>query len=203
METMDIKALSDSELMEAFLPSCSVKSLLREYASPYDIVLHTPRAQLGKVTGLGDRKIRRLMYFREIFERIQKRKQQEIKRVCCPQDIMQYFSFLQEHPQEEFWVLLLNTKNHIIKSQQITIGTVSASLVEPREVFKSAVEHLASSLILVHNHPSGIAEPSSQDIEVTHRLIQAGKIMDIAVLDHIIVGKYGCYSLKEHNTEDF
>lgn len=203
MEKMDMKSLSDSELMEAFLPSQSVASLLREYSSPYDIVLHTPLDQLGRVAGVGDTRLRRLMYFREIMERIQKRRQQDIKVIHGPEDVMQYFSFLQEHLQEEFWVLLLNTKNHVIKSQQITIGTIAASLVEPREIFKTAVEHLAASLIVTHNHPSGIAEPSSEDIEVTRRLVKAGKVMHIPVLDHVIIGKYGSYSLKEHNQRDF
>ena len=97
-------------------------------------------------------------------------------------------------------VLLLNTKNRIIKRQQITVGTVNASLVTPREVFHAAVQNLASSIIVVHNHPSGIASPSDDDKRVTEKLLNTGKILDIPILDHIIIAKHGSCSMKEAMT---
>jgi len=99
--------------------------------------------------------------------------------------------------RENFVVVLLNTKNEVIETSTVSVGTLSASLVHPREVFKPAVRASAASVILAHNHPSGKVEPSKEDREVTRRLGEAAAILGIEVLDHIIVGD-GYFSLKEH-----
>lgn len=99
--------------------------------------------------------------------------------------------------QEEFHIVSLNTKNHVIRSHQITVGTLDASLVHPREVFGPAIKDSASSIILAHNHPSGDATPSREDIAVTNRLTEAGKNIGIDVLDHIVMGSERCVSLAE------
>ena len=88
---------------------------------------------------------------------------------------------------------ILNTKNQIIRSQCITIGTLNSSLVHPREIFNFAIKNMASSIIVAHNHPSGEPTPSMEDINATKRLIKVGKILDIPILDHIIIGKHGKY----------
>ena len=93
--------------------------------------------------------------------------------------------------QEEFHIVTLDTKNQVIDSHQITVGTLDASLVHPREVFRAALKDAASSIILVHNHPSGDPTPSAQDFEVTQRLTESGQTLGIDVLDHIVLGK-GC-----------
>lgn len=98
--------------------------------------------------------------------------------------------------RENFVVLLLDTKNKVIGINTVSIGTLNSSLVHPREVFKPAILASAAALILAHNHPSGDPKPSREDIEVTKRLIEAGGLLGIQVLDHIIVGDY-CVSLKE------
>ena len=90
--------------------------------------------------------------------------------------------------REEFRVLLLNTKNGLIKKCEVSRGSLNASIVEPREVFKDAIAASAASMILVHNHPSGDPTPSSEDIAVTKRLVKAGELLNISVLDHIILG---------------
>ncbi|WP_196603177.1 JAB domain-containing protein [Pectinatus haikarae] len=110
---------------------------------------------------------------------------------------MEYFKFLEDKQQEEFWVLLLNTKNNIIKGKCITIGTLDASLVGPREVFHVAVWNMAAAIIIAHNHPSGDSAPSEEDKAVTKRLTVVGKIIGIPLLDHIIIGKYGSLSIKQ------
>ena len=110
---------------------------------------------------------------------------------------MAYFRSLEDCQQEEMWALLLNTKNGIIKSERITVGTISASLVAPREVFHAAVQNMAAAVIVVHNHPSGVSLPSKEDEAVTKRLLQAGKVMDIPLLDHIIIARQGGCSLRE------
>ncbi|NMB96156.1 MAG: DNA repair protein RadC [Clostridiaceae bacterium] len=99
--------------------------------------------------------------------------------------------------KEVFKVLLLNTKNHLIKQMNVSVGSLNASIVHPREVFSEAVKTGCSSVIFVHNHPSGDPEPSKEDIDTTRKLADAGKILGINVLDHIIIGNGIYVSLKE------
>ena len=98
--------------------------------------------------------------------------------------------------RERFVVVLLNTKNAVLESPTVSIGTLSASLVHPREVFRPAIRAGAAAVILVHNHPSSHLEPSREDREVTRRVAEAGKTIGIEVLDHLIIGD-GFYSFKE------
>ena len=90
--------------------------------------------------------------------------------------------------REIFAVMLLNTKNHVIGINVVSVGSLTASIVHPREVFKAACLANATNIILTHNHPSGDPAPSKEDISITSRLVQAGRLMDIPVLDHIIIG---------------
>ena len=104
---------------------------------------------------------------------------------------------VQEEAQEVFGILVLNTKNKIVAVHEVSRGTLNASMIHPREVFKPAVLHNAAAIICFHNHPSGNPEPSRDDIEITERLKNAGEILGIPVYDHIIVGDDRCVSLKE------
>jgi len=104
---------------------------------------------------------------------------------------------VEEEAQEVFGVLILNTKHKIVAVHEVSRGTLNNSIIHPREVFKPAVLHNAAAIICFHNHPSGDTEPSKDDIEATKRLIEAGKIMGIEILDHIIVGDDRYVSLKE------
>ncbi|MDA1053333.1 MAG: DNA repair protein RadC [Planctomycetota bacterium] len=99
--------------------------------------------------------------------------------------------------QEEFHIVTLSTKNQVIDTHRITVGTLDASLVHPREVFRAAIKDAASSIILVHNHPSGDPTPSSEDRKVTERLTDVGKTLGIEVLDHIVLGKGSAVSIRE------
>ena len=99
--------------------------------------------------------------------------------------------------QEEFHIVTLDTKNQVIDTHQITVGTLDASLVHPREVFRAAIKDAASSVILVHNHPSGDPTPSREDIAVTNRLTESGKLIGIDVLDHIVLGRSTATSIQE------
>ena len=91
--------------------------------------------------------------------------------------------------QEEFHVLILDTKHRVIYEKMITLGTLNQSLIHPREIFAPAIELRAASVILIHSHPSGDSKPSKQDIEITKRLCDVGEIMGIKILDHIIIGE--------------
>ena len=122
------------------------------------------------------------------------------KRIGCPEDVYRAITVItsvEEEAQEVFGVLILNTKFKIVAVHEISRGTLNASIVHPREVFKPAILHNAAAIICFHNHPSGDPEPSKEDIKITNRLIEAGKIMGIEILDHIIVGDDRYTSLKE------
>ena len=94
-------------------------------------------------------------------------------------------------------IFYLNARNQEIKRDIISVGTLTANLVHPREVFEPAVTHLAAHIVVAHNHPSGSVEPSEEDVEVTKRLVDAGKILGIEVIDHVIVSMTGFGSMKE------
>lgn len=101
--------------------------------------------------------------------------------------------------REHFYVFLLDTQNRIIERETVSIGTLNASLIHPRECFRTAIVKSAASVIFVHNHPSGGLEPSTEDIHVTKRLVDAGKLLGIAVLDHVIVTVDSYTSFRERN----
>lgn len=101
--------------------------------------------------------------------------------------------------KENFYILSLTTRNNLISVDKVSTGTLSASLAHPREVFLPAIQNSASTVIIVHNHPSGDTQPSEDDLEITKRLIEAGKILGIDLVDHIIVAKHSFFSFKEKN----
>ncbi len=104
---------------------------------------------------------------------------------------------IQDKAKEHFKLILLNSRNRVIGISTISTGTLTTSLVHPREVFKEALTHSAASVILAHNHPSGDPEPSEDDLKITKKLVESGKILGIEVIDHIIIGKNSFYSFRE------
>lgn len=121
------------------------------------------------------------------------------KVIKTPLDIVESFLYEYRYKSKEHFIgVFLNTKNRIIHKEIISIGSLNASIVHPREVFNAAIRHCSASLICVHNHPSGDPNPSQEDIQTTKRLVEAGNIIGIDVLDHIIIGENRYYSLKEH-----
>lgn len=122
--------------------------------------------------------------------------------ICSSSDAIafcrRHFSrLISDGAKEEFHIVCLNTKNQFIDSHQISVGTLDASLVHPREVFRPAIKDSASSILLVHNHPSGDPQPSNEDFRVTVRLESAGELLGIDVLDHVVLGLNGCASIRE------
>lgn len=111
----------------------------------------------------------------------------------------QHFSRLAtDGSREEFHIVCLDTKNQVLNTHQISVGTLDASLVHPREVFRPAIKDAAASVILVHNHPSGDPTPSEEDIAVTRRLDDSGKMLGITVLDHVVLGHRCSVSIREY-----
>ena len=124
-------------------------------------------------------------------------RRKELKNPCDVAELFQ--DFLKDCDREMFCILNLRTKNQVINVNVVGMGTLNSVLVHPREVFKSAILSNASSIILAHNHPSGDPEPSRHDIEVTKRLAEAGNLMGIEVLDHIVVAENRYFSFREEN----
>jgi len=104
---------------------------------------------------------------------------------------------LRYEKRERFVALLLSTKNRVLATPTLSVGTLSASILDPRELFRAAINHNAASVILVHNHPSGDPSPSTEDIALTRQMVEAGRLLDISVLDHLIIGDGKYVSLKE------
>jgi len=122
------------------------------------------------------------------------------REIRCPEEAynaIRVTTNVQAEAQEVFGILILNIKNRIVAVHEISRGTLNSSMAHPREVFKPAILHNAASIICFHNHPSGDPEPSKEDVELSNRLVEAGKILGIEVFDHIVVGDEGYVSLKE------
>lgn len=111
-------------------------------------------------------------------------------------DVYDYLRDMHALPKEHLRGLYLNSHNRIIHDEVISIGTLTTNVIHPREVFRPAIEYSAAAVVLAHNHPSGTTVPSAEDLEITEQLIEAGKIIGINVLDHVIVGKNGFGSIK-------
>ena len=156
--------------------------------------------ELTDVKGIGNCKAAQLLAAIELGKRISAYKKEDNIRISCPNDIadllMEEMRYLKK---EYFKIAILDTKNQIITIENISIGNLNSSIVHPREVFNMAIKRSANSIILVHNHPSGDPTPSSEDINITNRLIEAGSILGIKVLDHIIIGDNKYISFKERN----
>ena len=120
-------------------------------------------------------------------------------KIVGPEDVVKTVKPMIADPNKEFFITLyLNTKNGILKQEIISIGSLNANIVHPREVFKSACMISASSIIVAHNHPSGDPTPSIEDIELTKKLVEAGKVLGINVLDHVIIGHDRNYGFHEN-----
>jgi len=123
--------------------------------------------------------------------------------IRTPEEVARACADMQTAAQEMFVVFLLNAKNGVIDRRLVTLGILDASLVHPREVFREAVSAGAAALILAHNHPSSDPNPSAEDIRITRQLIEAGRILDIKVLDHVIIGRPNHCSLREQGLATF
>ena len=149
------------------------------------------------IKGIGEKKSKKLYAIAEITRRLM----QTVDRsdvIHGPEDVAHFLMpKLRFETVEHFGVMVLNTKNHIIADTIITTGSLTASVVHPRELFREVLKYPAASVIVYHNHPSGDPDPSREDIAVTRRLVKAGEVLDIPVLDHIIIGDNRFVSLKE------
>ena len=153
--------------------------------------------ELSEVNGIGPAKAAQLKAAFDLGRRIEAAPRTGRDAVTSPEDVVKAVAGdLKGKKKEHFLALLLDTRNRLIRTATVSMGSLDSSIVHPREVFKEAIKASAASVIFVHNHPSGDPEPSPDDIELTRRLVEAGKLLGIVVLDHVIVGDGAYLSLK-------
>jgi DNA repair protein RadC len=189
-------ALTDAELV-AILLRTGMKGqsavqlaqvLIQKFVSLNELARASVEA-IASVKGVGETKAIQVKAAFELAKRLKGSKRDQPEAISSPEDAAALMrEDMRTLDREEFWVLLLNTKNGLIKKCPTSRGSLNASIVEPREVFKDAIAASAASMILVHNHPSGDPTPSAEDVTVTKRLVKAGELLNISVLDHIILG---------------
>ncbi|MEO6882513.1 MAG: DNA repair protein RadC [Bacteroidia bacterium] len=153
--------------------------------------------ELMKFKGIGEAKALSIVAALEIGRRRRATEVKEREKITSSKDVYDYFSHLSDLPNEEFWILLLNRSNKIIGKQNISKGGIAGTVVDAKIIFKHAIDQLAESIILCHNHPSGNLQPSKEDIFITKKISDAGKLVDVKVLDHIIVAETGYYSFAD------
>ena len=155
--------------------------------------------ELQEIRGIGPAKAMQIKALFEFNKRHNLSKVMDLP-IKTAKDVFLYASEkISDNKKEHFMILHLDSKNRVIKDEIISIGILNASIIHPREVFKSAIKESANSIILVHNHPSGDSEPSIEDKEITERLMETGELLDIKVLDHVIIGKDNFHSFKENS----
>lgn len=194
-------ALATTELLALVLGTANAPGLSADLLDTFGSLHQLARAsktQLMKIRGIGEAQAGRLVAILELSRRLQEPPAGERPRVSSPADganlLMGRMSHLQ---QEELWVILLDTRNRVLGTPAIYRGSLNTSVVRISEVFRPAVEAPAAAVIVAHNHPSGDPSPSPEDVSVTRQLVQAGKVLDIELLDHLIIAAHGFTSLKE------
>jgi len=193
--------ISNSELLAILLRSGTKEENVVELANK--IIKRFSANELPNLTfddlkdypGLGPAKACEIVACFELGKRLLKDKKAEI--YLTPKDVWEELKDLHNHKKEHFVIFYLDARNQEIKREIISVGSLNANLVHPREVFEPAVRNLAAQIILAHNHPSGNPEPSEDDLEITKRLVESGRILGIEIIDHIIIAKTGFISLKE------
>ncbi len=156
-------------------------------------------SDLCKFKGIGEAKAISIVAALEIGKRRQTALVYQRQQIKGSNDIYELFQpLLRDLPHEEFWILLLNRANKIIIKERLSIGGISGTVADIRLIFKRALESNASSLIVVHNHPSGNVQPSNEDRNITKRLHESGKLLDIQLLDHVIVTENGFFSFADN-----
>jgi DNA repair protein RadC len=202
--TLGSEGLSDQELLAILLRTGAKDKSALELAE--DILQRGGLTALTQASieelrlckGMGLAKAAQLKAAVELSKRLARQSKGHKPIIKCPQDaaelVMAEMSYLD---REHFKVINLNTKNEVIVIEAVSVGSLNSSIVHPREVFKQPIKRSAASLILVHNHPSGDTTPSREDMEITKRLYEAGSLLGIEIIDHLIIGQNNYLSMKE------
>lgn len=189
------ESLSDAELMAIILRNGTKEEnvvdmsnrLIKEYS--IERLFDCSLKELQEIKGIGPNKAIQILALAELGKRYSTSKV-PVKKISSPNDVFSYFhNRLKNEKQENFYILILDNQNKIIKEELITKGILDSAILHPREVFRPAIKNSASKIILIHNHPSGNCEPSPEDLSITKQLIEAGKLLGIEILDHVIIGR--------------
>ena len=202
LEKYGPERLSNSELLAILLRTGGqginvvelAKNILKKFGG--DGLAKASVKELKNTFGLGSAKACEVAACFELGRRLLQNKQSAL--LLSPKDVWEQLKDIRDNKKEHFVIFFLDARNQEIKREIISVGSLNANLVHPREVFEPAVRHLAAQIIVAHNHPSGDTEPSEEDLAITKRLVAAGKILGIEVLDHVTVVKSGFFSFKEH-----
>jgi len=171
--------------------------MLATYGSLAEVAAREP-AELARLAGVGPAKAARLAAAFELSRRLRARTPGVRVVLSAPADVYAAFGPLMEDlPREVFRVALLDAQNGLLRDRVVSEGTLSASLVHPREVFKPAILESAASVILLHNHPSGDPTPSREDIRLTRQLVECARLLDLRIHDHVVIGRGRFVSLAE------
>lgn len=199
-------ALSDAELMGILLGSGTARLSAVDVAKLILSAVENDLNELAKLSvkelmrhkGIGEAKAITIVAALELGRRRKETAAAARTTITCSRDIYQLIRpNLQDLPHEEFWVILLNRANVVMRKQPISSGGVAGTVADPKMIFKHALEQLASSIILVHNHPSGNVKPSAADIALTRKLKEAGQFLDLPILDHLIYTDHGYHSFAD------
>lgn len=206
--------LSDTQLLAIVLRTGDAASgvtavdlarlLLRCFNDSLESLSLATVAELCRVPGIGPAKACEVKAAFEIGRRLQARKEGPLRQFRSSKDVAQYYMpLLRDKKREQFQVVLLDRKNRVMRDVMISQGSLTASVVHPREVFNPAIRDSAAAVIFVHNHPSGDPQPSQEDRVLTTRLADAGRLLGIQVLDHIIVGRDAYMSFADEGLLDY
>ncbi len=200
-------ALSDTELLAILLrtgtASVSVLHLAEEVLAKYKdkglvSIMNISPQEIATVHGVGLAKAATIVAAVELGRRLSAKAAQKLEKIEGPEDVARYASPLLRFEQKEhFLVMLLDVRNRVLAMPTVSVGSLTASVAHPREIFREAIRYSAANMILIHNHPSGDPTPSREDVQITKQMMKAGEIMGIPVLDHVIIAGDGFLSLKE------
>jgi DNA repair protein RadC len=200
-------ALTDAELVAILLRTGTAEKSALDIASELTadgglykrLASITRLNELMNIKGLGQAKAATVLAALEIGRRIASAKPVEKIHLSCPQDVADFLMpRLRYAAKEQFVVILLNNKNKVIGTEVVSEGSLSSSIVHPREVYAPAILHHAAAIMVAHNHPSGDPKPSIEDEEVTRQLLCSGKVLGIPMIDHVIIGDGNYYSFLEN-----
>lgn len=195
--------LKDSELLAILLrigkAGKNVIEISSQILSKYSKkrLLQMTYEDLLKISGIDSAKASTLLAAFELSKRAMDVNDTNLPTIITPEDVVAQLTDLRHNKKEHFVALYLNARNQLAHKETISMGTLNASLVHPREVFEPALKYSAAGIIVAHNHPSGDPKPSEDDLAITKRLAEAGKLMGVDLLDHVIFSKNSHFSFKE------
>jgi len=209
LQKQGAQVLNDSELL-AILLRVGMKGLnavqigqrLLYLFGGLDGIRRATFTELCNVEGVGPAKAAQIKAAIELGSRLARMEPEERRLITSPQDVADQVQYKMAYlEQEELWILLLDSRNHHLRTEQLYRGSLNSSNVRPAEIYKAGIRHNAASLIIVHNHPSGDPSPSPEDIQLTRMLIEAGRMLELPIVDHIVVGAKGFTSIKSLHPE--